>query len=116
MGLINTRRTEMEKMIAKELFGKKYSDNLDRNVVYTHEEEMLLMTIKRLLFDGKINDAEDFLFGNINKIKGENYLYIALEFYALLAEKTDEELKELGFSRDEILQGVKDIRGELGID
>lgn len=116
MAIFNTKLTNSELQIAKELFGKRYSDNLDKNVVYNTEEQLLLMRVKRMLYNGDIDQAENALFSNIGKIPGENYIYIALEFYADLYERTDEQLKELGFSREEIIQGAQDIKTELGVE
>jgi uncharacterized protein Smg (DUF494 family) len=35
---------------------------------------------------------------------------IALDFYDMLLEKSDEQLKEGGFTREEIYQGLEDLK------
>lgn len=120
MGLIDRIENEKREKVFKELLGKKYSNLNDFDLVYTPMEEILLITVKRLVLEGKINEAEDTLFANIEKNKSINTAYIAGEFYTMLMEMSDEELREKNFSRHEIEEGIQDIKREfsdiLGID
>ena len=75
-------------------------------------EEITLISVKRLFFQGKLGEAEDLLFSSIEKNKTRNSVFIAGEFYTLMMELSDEELEEKNFSREEVLAGIKDI-GEL---
>nr|WP_297573201.1 DUF6483 family protein [uncultured Peptostreptococcus sp.] len=109
MGLVDRMESQKREMVYKELLGKKYSSLNDFDLVYTPMEEITLISVKRLLFEGKIGQAEDLLFSSIEKNKSKNSIFIAGEFYTLLMEMSDKELEEKNFSRGEIMAGIKDI-------
>lgn len=109
MGLVDRMESQKREMVYKELLGKKYSSLNDFDLVYTPMEEITLISVKRLLFEGKIGQAEDLLFSSIEKNKSKNSIFIAGEFYTLLMEMSDKELEEKNFSRGEIMEGIKDI-------
>ena len=112
MGLVDRLESQKREMVFKELLGKKYSSLNDFKFVYTPMEEITLISVKRLFFQGKLGEAEDLLFSSIEKNKTRNSIFIAGEFYTLLMELSDEELEEKNFSREEVMSGIKDI-GEL---
>lgn len=113
MAIFDRLFLENRKKILKELMGKKYSDIVDREVVYTPDEEFLLMTVKRLVYKGKVDEAENILFESIKKSKGINIVYIAAEFYMMLDEMDEDELVKYGFSKDEIKSGIEDFKSEI---
>ena len=110
MGLIDRLQNQKREQVFKELLGKKYSSLNDLNFAYDPIEEILLMIIKRLVMDGKINEAENVLFESIKKSKTANSIYIAGEFYTMLKELSEEQLKERNFSPEEIDEGIADIK------
>ena len=110
MGLVDRLRNENRERVFKEVLGKKYSDIDDYNIAYNHEEDFLLITIKRLVLENNIGEAEDVLFRSIEKHRTQNKLYIACEFYSMLEELADEVLDKNNFSRQEIRDGIKDIK------
>ncbi len=112
MGLVDRLESQKRELVFKELLGKKYSSLNDFKLVYTPMEEITLISVKRLFFQGKLGEAEDLLFSSIEKNKTKNSIFIAGEFYTLLMELSDEELEEKDFSREEVMSGIKDI-GEL---
>lgn len=112
MGLVDRLESQKREMVFKELLGKKYSSLNDFKLVYTPMEEITLISVKRLFFQGKLGEAEDLLFSSIEKNKTRNSIFIAGEFYTLLMELSDEELEEKNFSKEEVMSGIKDI-GEL---
>lgn len=112
MGLVDRLESQKRELVFKELLGKKYSSLNDFKLVYTPMEEIILISVKRLFFQGKLGEAEDLLFSSIEKNKTKNSIFIAGEFYTLLMELSDEELEEKNFSREEVMSGIKDI-GEL---
>lgn len=114
MALVDRLQSERREQVFKELLGKKYSSLNDLDFVYSPMEEILLITIKRLVMEGKINQAEDTLFDNISKNKTPNSVYIAGEFYTMLNEMSEGELKEKNFTKEEIFSGIKDVREILG--
>ena len=109
MGLVDRLESQKREMVFKELLGKKYSSLNDFKLVYTPMEEITLISVKRLFFQGKLGEAEDLLFSSIEKNKTRNSIFIAGEFYTLLMELSDEELEEKNFSREEVMSGIKDI-------
>ena len=112
MGLVDRLESQKRELVFKELLGKKSSSLNDFKLVYTPMEEITLISVKRLFFQGKLGEAEDLLFSSIEKNKTRNSIFIAGEFYTLLMELSDEELEEKNFSREEVMSGIKDI-GEL---
>ncbi len=110
MGLVDRMKNENRELVFKELLGKKYSDLKDFDILYSPSEEFLLIDIKRLVLEGRINEAEDTLFTNIEKNKSINSAFIAGEFYTMLMDMSDVDLKEKGFSRNEINDGIADIK------
>lgn len=112
MGLVDRLESRKRELVFKELLGKKYSSLNDFKLVYTPMEEITLISVKRLFFNGKIGEAEDLLFSSIEKNKTKNSIFIAGEFYTLLMDMTDEELEAKNFSRKEVMEGIRDI-GEV---
>ncbi|MFW6016776.1 MAG: DUF6483 family protein [bacterium] len=76
---------------------------------YLHKE---LIT---LLKQGKINEAENILYKNLNS-ENTKYLELALDFYERLNDFDDEFLEKNNFTRVEIEQGLKEIANEFGIN
>ncbi len=115
MGLVDRLRNENRERVFKELLGKKYSDIDDFNIAYSTEEEFLLITIKRLVLEKKVNEAEDILFAALKKNKSTNMMCIAGEFYTMLMDLSDKELEENNFSRGEIKAGIDDVRALFNV-
>lgn len=110
MGLVDRLRNENRERVFKELLGKKYSDIDDYNISYSNTENFLLITIKRLVLEGKINEAEDVLFTSLQKNRSANMLCIAGEFYTMLMDLSDDALKKGNFTRAEIKEGMNDVK------
>lgn len=65
--------------------------------------------------EGRIDEAENRVYemaDDLNKSK----LEIALLFYSYLNDKSDDFLKDNHFSRNEVMQGLKDITSRYGLD
>ncbi|NLY67115.1 MAG: hypothetical protein GX069_06095 [Tissierellia bacterium] len=104
----------MVKIIAKAFLGKegaKYEITDEQNLTQT---DLLHRRLLHLLKEGKINEAENMLFEEVdtNDIK---YLELALDFYNRLNEMDDEFLENNNFSRKEVEEGLKDLLKEFGI-
>ncbi|MBQ9461632.1 MAG: hypothetical protein IJU51_06935 [Clostridia bacterium] len=78
----------------------------------SHTDEVYY-AIMRLLKEGKICEAEDALFENIEF--SDRYVELATDFYRRLNAMTDQELEAADFSRDEVYDGFIDILNQLGI-
>ena len=99
--------------VVKLVFGRddtKYTMEMTDGISLTDE---IHLEIEKLLKEGRICDAEDFLFDNIQFT--DKYVELAVDFYKKLNVMTDEELESHDFSRDEVLEGYIDILTRLGI-
>lgn len=65
--------------------------------------------------DGNINEAENIMLGGIDYNNKEEIAAAAL-FYQHLSEKEEDFLSRNGYSREEILDGLKRIMREAGCD
>ena len=95
------------------LKGKKsIEENIDlkRENIVLNEEELLELTIIHLLSECKINEAENILFEAIQKNNSPKYLSLAFFFYSEINEWSNEKLSDCNFSRDEILNGLNDVK------
>ena len=72
--------------------------------------EILRIIIKSLLVKKEYNKAENILFDEIEKDKSEANYKIALDFYEELLGKSNEDLVENNFSKEEVLQGLTDLK------
>ena len=69
----------------------------------------------QLADQGEIGRAEDMLFEELDFSDIEN-LSIALNFYTYLNTFSDDRLEACSFSRDEVLDGLRDCAEEFGVD
>lgn len=72
-------------------------------------EDILPILLKRLVLQGKYNEAENILFEELHRSPSNGLVNIGKDFYNLLLSKSDEELIKASFPREEIFQGLKDI-------
>ncbi len=67
-----------------------------------------------LLSQGKINEAENLLFEELEPAN-KKYMELALDFYERLNNFEDEFLETNDYSREEIEQGLKEIAKKFGV-
>lgn len=67
-----------------------------------------------LMGEGKINEAENLLFEELDTSSTE-YLELAVDFYNRLNEMDEDFLEESNFSRKEVEEGLRAIMKEFGI-
>lgn len=72
--------------------------------------DLFPLILKRLIYEGNYNKAENILFEELSKNSSYEMYQIAVEFYNELLRKSDDELINCGFSREEIYQGLEDIK------
>jgi hypothetical protein len=101
--------TELAKNITKTVINKEES-NEQINLNDIGSGDTLQIILKRLVNDGEYNKAEDILFETINKNNSQETYQVAINFYKLLFEKSDEDLAKGNFSREEVYQGLEDIK------
>lgn len=75
-----------------------------------------VLNLRQLADEGKINEAEDLLFDEIEKNPKIDLLEAAIDFYGYLNEKDDSFLEENKFSRQEIFEGLYDVQKIYGIE
>jgi hypothetical protein len=101
---------ELAKGFAKTVLNKEEESIEQINLNDISSGDILQIILKRLVNDGEYNKAENMLFKTINKNSSQEIYQIAVNFYNLLLEKSDEELEKGNFTREEIYQGLQDIK------
>ncbi|MGO1580620.1 MAG: DUF6483 family protein [Peptoniphilaceae bacterium] len=106
--IILRRINEVVRMISKIVFNKDsieyiYEDKENKSFNDRIHDELLSMISK-----GKINEAEDFLFDNLD-VSNLNYVKVAMDFYVRINCMKDKELENLNFSRSEIKEGLEEL-------
>jgi hypothetical protein len=71
-------------------------------------QDILPILVKRLVLEGKYNEAENIIFDELNRNPSTEIYDIAKNFYNILLSKSDEELEKADFSREEIYMGLED--------
>ena len=74
------------------------------------ESGLLYCRLKALLQDGKINEAENLLFKEVEQNVTADNMMVAARFYNDLQQLDDSSLLDCDFSRQEIVDGIKAIR------
>lgn len=98
---------------AKLLLNKEEKKSEVINLDQISSSDILPGVLKRLVNEGEYNRAEDVLFKEWSEDSSEGMYNIAVDFYALLLGKTDEELRRGNFSREEIQQGLSEIEEKM---
>lgn len=101
---------ELAKNIAKTMMNKKEEGSEKINLNNIGSGNILQIILKRLINDGDYNKAENILFEGITKNNSLEIYQIAIDFYNILLEKSDEELEKGNFTREEIYQGIEDVK------
>lgn len=105
----------LTRFLAKVLLGK---DTISYHIIddASHSDtDLLFYRLRELESSGGINEAEELLFDELES-GNERYLEVALDFYSRLNELSDEELEARNFSREEILDGIKEAGKMFGIE
>jgi hypothetical protein len=90
------------------LMGGETSGEGEHEIVQNTNSEdtyMLLLTLKSLVIQQEINDAEDLLFEHMEKQPDIDFQGTAMQFYDWLDELDDAELLAHNFTRAEIAEG-----------
>ena len=100
---------ELAKNTGKSLLQKEEDNNEIINLDEADSSDYIRILLKSLVLKHEYNKAENILFEEIKKNKSEKIYKIALNFYDLLMDQSDDKLKNGNFSREEIFQGLKDV-------
>ena len=79
------------------------------------DTDILYSKLGKLVSEGKINEAENLLFDEVDKSNIE-YLRVGIDFYTNLNRLEDKVLEAHNYSREEIEQGLHDLSSEYGIN
>ena len=105
---------DMVRMLAKIVLGRdtiKYEDNEDMKF---SEMSHIYTDLIRMVDEGKINEAENLLFDEINKDENKSF-EMALRFYDYLNSLSDVYLEENNYSREEVNEGVQNLADSRGL-
>ena len=100
---------ELAKNTGKSLLQKEEDNNEIINLDEADSSDYIRILLKSLVLKHEYNKAENILFEEIKKNKSEKIYKIALDFYDLLMDQSDDKLKNGNFLREEIFQGLKDV-------
>lgn len=100
---------ELVKNTGKSLLQKEEDNNEIINLDEVDSSDYIWILLKSPVLKHEYNKAENILFEEIKKNKSEKIYKIALDFYDLLMDQSDDKLKNGNFSREEIFQGLKDV-------
>lgn len=79
------------------------------------ESGFLTYRLNRMIEEGHINEAENILFDTIEDDPKQEYWKVALDFYATLEKRSDAELLASNFSRQEIVDGLQEVKKIYGM-
>lgn len=103
------------KALAGAIFGKEKLDELFEKyeAVLTEEtldEDILERMLKNHIEKGELCAAEDLLFDSLKEKATPQKIIVGLNFYNKLNEFDEKYLKEHNFSKEEIKEGIKDLK------
>lgn len=107
---------KLTRLLAMAMFHKELdtSEFVDENGNLSGGQ-FLTYRLNRMVLEGEIGKAEDLLFESLEEDAGDDYKQAALDFYSGLQKLPDSKLEAGGFSREEILEGLEDLRDRFGI-
>ena len=103
------------RIIAKLVFGKELPAFFEEAGALSQTGDALHKRLLALIAEGKINEAENLLFSDVD-MQDERSLAIALDFYSRLNTLSNEKLHACDFSRQEIRGGLEDFCALFGLD
>jgi len=74
------------------------------------EDDYLYYRFQEMIYDGKINEAENALFDIIEKDPKLEHLKLAEKFYSEVIKMSDDYLQRQNYSREEIFESLDQIK------
>src|SRR5512138_1963104 len=109
------RQIEMlAQFIARTVFHKDYIEYEIVDETNLSPSDLLYKKLASLIRGGKICEAEDLLFENLDT-KNLEYLRLAVDFYQTVNDLSEAELEAYNFSRQEVREGLEEIMEKFGI-
>jgi len=100
--------------IAELVFNKPSSRYEMQTEIRHSDSDLLYILLCNMLETKNINGAEDLLFDTI-EVNNHDHFLIAVDFYDKLNKMTDKELNKADFSRNEIEQGLNEVKSFYGL-
>ena len=104
---------EMVRVLFSLLFGRKYVSVEQENENKYEVAGKKLNELKAMVDQGKMNEAENILLGGID-YANKNEVAAAALFYQYLSEQEDDFLKQHNYSKEEVLDGMKQLLKNAG--
>lgn len=98
------------KIGAKVLLNKEEKSSETINIDQMGSIDIFKIVLKSLYNKGNYNEAENLIFHELEKNNSPEIYESSWDFYNLLLKKSDEELLKNNFSKEEIYQGLEDIK------
>ena len=106
---------EVIRMILKILFNIDTESPITEFVHEKEEKNVVLNELLDMIDSGQINEAENRIYTMMEN-KEDHALETAFIFYEYLNDKDDEFLKNHDFSREEVINGVKYLTSQCGME
>jgi len=93
-----------------------YFDSVSGETTLEGEASGFVARLEALVADGKIGAAEDALFDLLDEDAPGYVIQSAIVFYMKLNNLKDKALEDGGFSKEEILDGLNEMKALFGIE
>lgn len=105
---------QMMQALAKIIFNKKEEMEIEESGTITTGSEGKTIDLFALADSGRINEAENLLYEHLDT-SDISQLKNAFAFYEHINSYQNEFLEEHDYSREEVLDGIKNISAEFGV-
>lgn len=105
---------QMMQVLAKLIFHKKEETEITEPTFTSSKDKETEIDLFSLVDSGQINEAENLLYEYLDT-SDLSQLKRAFAFYEHLNEYQNDFLEEHNYSREEILEGIKNIAAEFGV-
>lgn len=104
----------MTEFLARTVLNKALPQNESSYQETAKYSDRLNDRIEILVDQGKICQAEDLLFDELDT-DDMKHLLIGVNFYQKINSFSDDELEEMNFSREEVMEGLNEVMDKFGI-
>lgn len=98
------------KALGKLIFNKQEKSSEKFNIEQMTSTDLFKIFFNKLFHSSDYNKAEDLIFKELEENNSQEIYDISLEFYNSLLQKSDLDLNNNNFSREEIYQGLNDLK------
>lgn len=105
---------QMMQALAKIIFKKTDDEEINEAILITGPEGEKEIDLFHMADNGQINEAENLLYEHLDT-SDMSQLRNAFAFYEHINEYQNDFLEEHNYSREEVLEGIKNISEEFGV-